>query len=95
MRTFGQTFGKWGPLGLSVVATLLVLGVASTGWERGLKDEGAAAHIWQGLMVLQLPLIGLFLATADWRRPMAVARMAALQALALLLALAPVAALGL
>lgn len=31
-------------------------------------DEGASAHIWQLLVAAQLPLIVLFLATADWRK---------------------------
>lgn len=29
--------------------------------------ENASAHVWQLLMILQLPLIILFLVTADWR----------------------------
>jgi hypothetical protein len=31
-------------------------------------DEDASAHIWQMLMVAQLPLVAIYLATADWRR---------------------------
>jgi len=31
-------------------------------------DENASAHIWQLLMAAQLPLILLFVATADWRK---------------------------
>ena len=31
-------------------------------------DENASAHLWQLLMASQLPLILLFVATADWRR---------------------------
>lgn len=30
-------------------------------------DENASAHIWQLLMAGQLPIIGIFLATSDWR----------------------------
>jgi hypothetical protein len=30
-------------------------------------DENASAHIWQLLMVGQLPIIVAFLATSDWR----------------------------
>jgi len=32
------------------------------------SDEGAEAHTWQLLMAAQVPLILLFLATADWRK---------------------------
>lgn len=31
------------------------------------SDENASAHMWQLLMAGQLPLIALFLLTADWR----------------------------
>lgn len=34
------------PVILSSVAFSLVLVVVATGWERGLKDEGAAAHLF-------------------------------------------------
>ena len=30
-------------------------------------DEDASAHMWQLLIGIQLPLIALFLLTADWR----------------------------
>ena len=30
-------------------------------------DENASAHLWQMLMAGQLPLVLLFLVTADWR----------------------------
>ena len=49
------------------------------------------AHLWQILIVLQFPLVALFLATADWRRPGDVAKRVALQVVALALAMAPVA----
>lgn len=83
------------PIVMSLLAVLL-LGVALvTGWDRGLKDEGAVAHIFQLLIVAQAPLVLLFLATADWRRRARVAAWLAAQALALGLAFAPVAALKL
>jgi len=48
------------PLVMSSVALLLVLGyVATTGITRQ-PDEGAAAHLWQLLMVGQLPVIAYF-----------------------------------
>lgn len=84
-----------GPVVMSALALLIVLVVFTTGWERGLKDEGAAAHLWQLLVVFQLPLVLAFLTTADWRRPFQVGRILALQAAALALAFAPVALLRL
>ena len=79
------------PVILSLGALILAVTVIATGWERGLKDEGAAAHLFQLLIAAEAPLIAAFLATADWRRPAVVARAAACQAAALGLALAPVA----
>ena len=54
------------PLVFSALAFLLVMAniVAAVPPQ---PDENASAHIWQLLMVLQLPLIILFLITADWR----------------------------
>jgi hypothetical protein len=83
------------PVLMSLLA-LIDVGIAvTTGWERGLEDEGAAAHIFQLLVVAQAPLILLFLATADWRRIVRVVAWLAAQSLALALAFAPVAALHL
>ncbi|HEY5288934.1 MAG TPA: hypothetical protein VIJ59_02750 [Caulobacteraceae bacterium] len=83
------------PVIMSLAAVALLLFALVTGWERGLKDEGAVAHIFQLLIALQAPLIVAFLATADWRRLPAIVRVGALQAGALILALAPVALLRL
>ncbi len=91
MKGFSQAVGRWGPITLSAAAILLLLTALATGWERGLKDEGVVAHLWQIFIVLQFPLVALFLATANWRRPGDVARMFALQVVALGLAMAPVA----
>jgi hypothetical protein len=81
----------WVPVGLSLAAFLIVTTVLLTGWERGLKDEGAAAHLWQLFIVLQAPFSAAFLATADWRVPAAVFRRMGVIAAALLFAVAPVA----
>jgi hypothetical protein len=32
------------------------------------SDEDASAHLWQLLMAAQLPLLIVFVATADWRK---------------------------
>ena len=66
-----------------------------TGWERGEKDEGAVAHLFQLLIVAQGPFILGFVVTADWRRAPRAGRALALQAVALGAALAPVAILRL
>jgi hypothetical protein len=47
------------PLALSVAALGLVLGHVASGGARE-ADEGAAAHLWQLFMALQLPLSALF-----------------------------------
>lgn len=73
------------------MAFLLVAAALVTGWEKGLKDEGAVAHIFQLLIMAQAPLIVLFLATANWRRLPRVAGSLALQVVALVVAFGPVA----
>ena len=52
-------------------------------------DENASAHLWQLLMAGQLPLIALFLLTADWRsrKPVLIA---GLQVFAIAMAALPV-----
>ena len=62
------------PVVMSLSAFAIILVVVTTGWQRNLTDEGAAAHTFQLLIVLQLPLIATFLGTADWGRFMRVAR---------------------
>ena len=49
-------------------------------------DEGAAAHIFQLSIVALLPMILLFLATADWKQPWRSARPLSFPAAALVLA---------
>lgn len=55
------------PVVLSAFAFALVAGNIAAGVQPQ-ADEGTSAHIWQLLMVMQIPLIGLFLALADWHR---------------------------
>lgn len=90
-RTQVNRWAGYMPLLLSGAALALVLFVVATGWERGLKDEGAAAHIFQLLIASEVPLILLFLWTADRSRLPAVLRMLAVQFAAVMLALGPVA----
>jgi hypothetical protein len=95
MRAFIQAVGQRGPIVMSAAAILLLIVALTTGWERGLKDEGVVAHTWQLLVGLQVPLIVAFLATADWRQPAGIVKVLALQGVLLVLAMAPVAILHL
>ena len=55
------------PLVLSVLALALVTANILMG-VRPQPDENTSAHLWQLLMIAQLPFILLFAATADWSR---------------------------
>jgi hypothetical protein len=79
------------PIALSLMALGVLIVALLTGWERGYADEGAAAHIFQLLIVAEVPFILIFVATADWTRVARVVVTLALQAAALVLAFAPVA----
>ena len=78
------------PLVMSALAFILVLIAVATGWEASSTDEGAAAHIFHLLIVLQLPFVVAFLITADWKRIMQVAAILGFQVVAIALAFAPV-----
>ncbi len=70
-------------IALSLIALLAVL----SGYAHPLlPDEGSAAHIFQLSIVALLPMILLFLATADWREPLRSARPLAIPGFALALA---------
>jgi len=53
---------------LALQALVVVLLAITTGWDRQLMDEGPAAHIFQILVIAQVPFALVFLATADWKR---------------------------
>lgn len=83
---FNWTFG-FAPIVMSLLALALVIIAVTTGWETNLPDEGVAAHLFQ-LLIFTQPLVVLaFLVTADWKRPVRVGVLLALQALAAALAL--------
>jgi hypothetical protein len=68
---------------LSLVALITVL----SGYTQPPQpDEGTGAHIFQLSIVALVPMILLFLATADWRQPWRSARRLAFPAAALVLA---------
>jgi cell division protein FtsW (lipid II flippase) len=72
-------------IGLSVLALLTVV---SGYFQAPQPDEGTAAHIFQLSIVALVPTILLFLATADWQRPLRSARPLLITAVALVLAFA-------
>jgi hypothetical protein len=76
---------------MSFSAFLLVLVAVAIGWDKGKTDEGAAAHIFQLLIALQVPFVVAFWATADRGRLRRIAGIMALQAAAIVLAFSPVA----
>ena len=83
------------PLAMSLAALALVLGhVAVSGGARE-TDEGTAAHLWQLLMVAQLPAVALFAVIWLPRRPGQTLVVLAVQIAVVLANLALVRSLGL
>jgi len=72
-------------MALSLIALLAVL---SGYFQPPQPDEGSAAHIFQLSIAALVPMMLLFLATADWRKPLQSSRMLAFPAAALVLAFA-------
>jgi len=85
------------PLAMSAIALALLLGsiVAHSGIVVRESDEGAMVHIWQLLMVGQLPLLAYFVFWWFRRAPRQTLYVLALQIGAALAAMAPVYLLGL
>ena len=80
---------------MSLAALGLVLLVVATGWERTLTDEGVAAHLFQILIAAEVPVVALFLWSADWARRRKILYTLCGQAAALILALGSVKVFGL
>ena len=94
MKQSVNSISRWAPVAMSLAAMCVLALAFFTGWGRGINgDEGAAAHLWQLLIGLQLPIVVVFLATADWSRPWTAARVFLVQVVALGVAMAPVAIL--
>jgi hypothetical protein len=72
---------------MSLLALAIVLVAVTTGWERGLKDEGVAAHLFQFLVVGQLPFLVAFVATINRANVKRVIQTGVLEAAALTSAL--------
>ncbi len=72
---------------VAVVLSLAALLAVLSGYTQPpQQDEGAAAHIFQLSIVALVPMILLFLATADWKQPWRSARPLSFPAAALVLA---------
>jgi len=68
---------------LIVLSFIALLTVLSGFTQPRHPDEGAAAHIFQLALVALVPVILLFFATADWKRPLQSVRLLAIPAVAL------------
>ena len=73
---------------LALQALVVVLLSITTGWDRQRTDEGPAAHIFQILIMAQIPFALVFLATADWKRLRQVAQPVSFQVAILAVAFA-------
>ncbi len=71
-----------------VLSLIALLAVLSGYFQAPQPDEGSAAHIFQLSIVLLVPMILLFLATADRKRPFRSARPLAFPVSALVVAFA-------
>ena len=71
---------------LIVLSLIALLTVLSGYTQPPQPDEDAAAHIFQLSIVALVPTILLFIATADWKRPLRSARPLVFPAAALVLA---------
>jgi hypothetical protein len=68
---------------MSLLSLALVIeGVVQFGLHHREVDEGWQAHLFQLLMVLQVPIVLLFAATANWKQPNRVLLVLGLQAAA-------------
>jgi hypothetical protein len=80
----------WLPIAMSSLAVIIVvLHMLLSGVARE-ADEGAAAHLWQLLMVGQVPVIGWFLIRWVLKNPRQGTVVLAVQVAALIVAAAPV-----
>lgn len=82
--------GAWAPLLMSLMALVLVVGHLVLFGAAREVDEGATAHLFQLLMVGQVPLIAFFAIRWLDRMPAAALKVMALQVVAVAAACAPV-----
>jgi hypothetical protein len=78
-----HNFSRVAPIIMSLLSLALVIeGVVQFGLHHREVDEGWQAHLFQLLMVLQVPIVLLFAATANWKQPSRALRVLGLQAAA-------------
>jgi hypothetical protein len=77
------------PLAMSLAALAVLLGFLGMYGVIHQEDEGAAAHLWQLLMALQLPIIAFFAIKWLPRAPRQALLVLTLQALAMLSSIVP------
>ena len=73
---------------LIVLSLIALLAVLSGYFQPPQPDEGSAAHIFHLSIAALAPMILLFFATTDWRKPLQSARLLAFPATSLVLAFA-------
>jgi hypothetical protein len=83
------------PMAMSLTALAVVLGSIAISGVVHQADEGFTAHVWQLLMVGQLPLLAFFAIKWLPRTPRQALAVVALQIVTTLAAIAPVLILGL
>jgi hypothetical protein len=74
------------PIAMSIAAYLLVLAVVAAQWTDDRGDGGVGAHLFQLLVAGQVPIVLIYLATADWKRFWPIVRTLLFQGLALVIA---------
>ncbi|MDE2564037.1 MAG: hypothetical protein KGL48_17505 [Sphingomonadales bacterium] len=79
------------PFVCSFLALALVALVLATGWERHAADEGAAAHLFQLTVAIEIVLMAMFVLTATRASIFATVRTVAVQLMVLALPLSVVA----
>jgi len=84
----GQQINRVSGKFIIVLSLIALLAVLSGYFQPPQPDEGTAAHIFQLAIAALVPMILLFLATADWRRPSRSARPLAFPVAALVVAFA-------
>jgi hypothetical protein len=91
--TFGSAFRSPSalvPLAMSLAALVVVLGYTALFGVARETDEGTAAHLWQLLMAGQLPIVAFFAFRWLSRTPRQAVVVLACQAIAMIVAAAPV-----
>lgn len=90
IRTMLKRPSAFVPVAMSLAAlAIVVVHIVMSGTDRQ-ADEGTAAHLWQLLMAGQIPVIGFFAIRWLPQSPRSALPVLALQAVAVLAALAPV-----